>query len=73
MDVVWHGDEGMEFVEALGSVVLEDFKEEICGRFDLKEAAAIGSDRGDEECAAGRGSWRLCHRWSLLTVRKKAK
>ncbi len=36
MDVVWHGDEGMEFVEALGSVVLEDFKEEICGRFDLK-------------------------------------
>jgi hypothetical protein len=51
MDVVGHDDEGVEFVEALMSVVLEGFEEEAGGGFDLEEAAALRGDGGEEECA----------------------
>ena len=49
MDVVGHDDEGVEFVMAFGSVVLEGFDEEFGVAFDLKEAASVVGSAGDEE------------------------
>ena len=62
VDVVGHDDEGVEFVRAVGAVVLEGFEEEFGVRGDLEEAAAIEGNGGDEECAFGRGSLRDGHR-----------
>lgn len=46
VDVVGHDDEGVEFIAAFGSVVLEGFDEEFGVGGDLKEAAAVvGSAR----------------------------
>ena len=59
--VVGHDAEGVEFVCALGAVVLEGFEEEFGVRGDLEEAAAVAGDGGDEECAGGGGSLRDCH------------
>jgi hypothetical protein len=58
MDVVGHDDEGVEFIAAFGSVVLECFDEEFGVGGDLKEAAAVVGSAGDEEgsgtgCAGG--------------------
>jgi len=47
--VVGHDDEGVEFVVAFRSVVLEGFDEEFGVAFDLKEAAAVVGSAGDEE------------------------
>jgi hypothetical protein len=49
MDVVGHDDEGVEFVVAFRSVVLEGFDEEFGVAFDLEEAAAVVGSAGDEE------------------------
>ncbi len=61
MGVIWHDDEGVEFVSAFGPIVLESFQEEFGVRGDLKEAAAAVSDGGDEEGAGGGGSLRDGH------------
>ena len=57
MDVVGHDDEGVEFVVAFGSVVLEGFDEEFGVAFDLEETAAVVGSAGDEEgsgaCCSG--------------------
>ena len=65
MDVVGHDDEGVEFVCALGAVVLEGCEEElgVCGK--LEETTAVVGDGGDEECAGGGGSRRDGHGVSL--------
>jgi hypothetical protein len=57
VDVVWHCDIGVEFVEALGPIVLEDVEKEVCVGLGLKEATPTGGDCGDEECAAGGSPW----------------
>jgi len=49
VDVVRHDDEGVEFVVAFRSVVLEGFDEEFGVALDLKEAAAVVGSAGDEE------------------------
>ena len=41
MNVVGHDDEGVEFVEAFGTIVLQRFEEECGVGFDLKETAAV--------------------------------
>ena len=66
VDVVWHDDEGVEFVCPFGAVVLEGFEEEVGVRGELEEAATIVGDGGDEECAGGGGSRRDGHGVSLL-------
>ena len=61
MDVVGHDDESVEFVYALGAVVLEGFEKEFGVGGELEEAAAIVGDRGDEEGSFGGGSRRNGH------------
>jgi len=51
VNVVGHDDEGVEFVCALGAVVLESFEEEVGVRGKLEYAATIVGDGGDEECS----------------------
>ena len=51
VDVVGHGDEGVEAVVALGAVVLEGFEEEEGVGGDLEEAAGVVGAAGDEEGA----------------------
>ena len=51
MDVVGHDDEGVEFVLAFRSVVLEGFDEEIGVGGELEEAASVVGSAGDEECS----------------------
>jgi len=65
MDVVRHDDEGVEFVEAFGAVVLQGFDEECGVGVDLEESAAVVSDRGDEEGAGVGGSRRGSHAGSI--------
>ncbi len=72
VSVIGHGDEGVEFVEALEAVVLEGFEKELCVGFGLEEAAAVGGDCSDEEGAGGGGSWRFGHGGSLLAILRKA-
>jgi hypothetical protein len=48
VDVVGHDDEGVEFVEACGAVVLQRVGEEGGVGVDLEEAAAVVGDRGEE-------------------------
>ena len=67
--VVGHDDEGVEFVCALGAVVLEGFEEELGVRGDLEEAAAVVGDGGDEEGAGGGGSLRFRHAERIEGVR----
>ena len=66
MDVVGHDDEGVEFVCALSTVVLQGFEEELGVARDLKETAAIVGNRGDEESAVAGGSRRDGHVASLV-------
>jgi hypothetical protein len=66
MDVVGHYDEGMEKVMLFGAVVLEGFEEEFGVVRDLKDAAAVVADGGDEEGALVGGSLRDSHWGSLV-------
>ena len=59
--MVGHDDEGVEFVGALGAVVLEGLEEEFGVGWELEEAASVVGDGGDEEGAGLRGSWRDGH------------
>ena len=66
MDVIRHHDEGVEFVKAFCSVVLQGFDQEVGVCFDLKESAAVVGDCSEEEGACVGGSRRGCHRFSLF-------
>jgi hypothetical protein len=68
VDVIWHDDEGVELVEALHAVDLERFEHQLRGGFDLKEAAAIERDRGEEEGAGLGLSPRSRHAGSLVAL-----
>jgi hypothetical protein len=59
VDVIGQDDEGVEFVVAFGSVMLEGFDEEFGVTLDLKEAAAVVGSAGDEErkCRGGMLCW----------------
>ncbi len=58
VEVVGHDDEGVEFVVAFGSVVLEGFEEEFGVGGDLEEAATVVGSAGDEEgSGAGGAGW----------------
>ena len=46
--MVGHDDEGVKLVAALVSVVGQGVEEQICGGFDLEEAAAVCGDGGGE-------------------------
>ncbi len=61
MDVVGHDDEGVEFVEAFGAVVLQRLDEEGGVCVGLEEAAAVVGDCGDEEGTGVGGSRRVRH------------
>jgi hypothetical protein len=63
VDVVGHQDEGVE--EIVGAVVFEGFEEKFCVAVDLKDAATVVADGGQEESACGGGSLRDCHLGSL--------
>ena len=41
MHVIGHDDEGVQFVEAFGAIVLQSPEQERCVGFDLKETAAV--------------------------------
>ena len=69
MDVVWHDDEGVEFVVAFAAVVVEGFYQELgCGR-DQEECSPVVGLGGDGEgavaCCPGGDS----HRWPSLPQR----
>ena len=66
--MVGHDDEGVEFVEAFGAVMLQGFEEELGVAFDLEEAAAVVGDCSEEECSGVGGSWRDGHGWSLFDL-----
>lgn len=51
VDVIGHEDEGVEFIAVFRAVVVEELEEQCRVCVGLKEAAAIGSDGGDEEGA----------------------
>jgi hypothetical protein len=51
VEVVGHEGEGVELVATFGAVVVEELEEKVGVVVDLKEAAAIGGDGGDEEGA----------------------
>ncbi len=72
VDVVGHDDEGVEFEEALGAVVLQGVEEEACVGVDLEEAAAVVGDRGEEEGSGVGGSLRVRHGFSVWAARRKA-
>jgi hypothetical protein len=60
MDVVGHNDEGVEFVVALATVVLEGLEEELGCGWMLEEAPALPGLGADEEgavacCSGGDG------------------
>jgi hypothetical protein len=61
MNMVWHDDEGVEFVCACCAVVLERFDEKLGVAFNLKETTAVICDRGHEESAFRGGSLRDGH------------
>jgi len=69
--VVGHDDEGVEFVEAFGTIVLQRFEEECGVGFDLKESAAVVGDCCDEEGAGVGGSRRVRHLGILANFRRK--
>jgi hypothetical protein len=64
VNVIGHDDEGVEFVVAFGSVVLEGFEEEFGVAVDLEEAAAVVGCAGDEVGAGAGGAGRDRH-WYL--------
>lgn len=72
VDVVGHGDEGVEFVEAFVTVVLEGLEEELGVGFDLEEAAAVVGLGADEEGAVAGEAGGLAHGWAKRTSAAKA-